>query len=100
MPDDSGAGDAERLEQLPRIPGHVVEVVRNDWLGRTAEADLIGDDNAETRIAQQVDWTAKVEATKVHAMQQDYCAAVRRAGGRHIHVRQTHILAVNRQRQV
>ena len=44
--------DAERLEKLSAVQRHVVEIVRNDGLRRSAEADLVRHHHAEALLAQ------------------------------------------------
>ena len=78
----------------PRVSRHVVKVVGNDRLRRSAVADLIGNDDAEAGLAQNVDRAAKVEAREVVAVQQHHRVTVGGAVRRNIHVRDADVLAV------
>ena len=86
MAHDCGLADAERLQELAAVQGHVVEVIRNDRLGRPPEPDLIRDDDAETFFSKRVDWTAPIEPGEVHAVEEHDGPAVWLALRRHIHV--------------
>ena len=81
MSHDRGLVDAERVQQRARVQGHVVKVVRDDRFRGAAESDLIGHDNAKTCLAQGFDGTTKVEAAKIHSMEQNDGPAVGRPAG-------------------
>jgi len=94
MSDDGRFGDAEGFEELADIRRHVVKVIRDHGLRRTAETDFVRHDYAETFLAQRFDGAAKVEAAEIHSVQQDHGAAVRLSARRHVHIGHAHVLAV------
>ena len=100
MADDHRLVDLQALQNRARVARHVVEVVGNDRLRRSAVADLIGHDHAESFLAQRVDRPAEVEAGEIVAVQQHDRVAVRLAERRHVHERDAHVLSVQRERQV
>jgi len=94
MSDDHGLIDAERLQQLQRIGGHIGERVRNDGFCGAAETDLVRNHDAESYVTQDFDRGLPILTVEVHSMEQDYGVAVRCAGSGNIHVSHSHILVV------
>src|SRR5258708_7362741 len=99
MTDNRGLGDTERLKKFARIQRHVVKIVRNDWLGGTAESDLVRHHHTEARLAKNFDWSTEVKAAKIHSVQQNNSAAIRLARGRDVHVGHANVLSIKRQWQ-
>src|SRR6202044_2904067 len=98
MSDQGEAVDVKTVEQRDRGSRHRVEAISESWLGRLAEADLVWGNHPITRLGQRLDGRLPITGGEISTVQEDDCPSCRRAGGSRVHISETQILALKRER--
>ena len=98
MAEDDGALDSERGQQSVRIRRKLLETVLIALrLGRFAEADLIGSDNAVAVLRKRLDGGFPRRGAEILAVQKHHSVAVRLIR-LHVHIGHVHRLALRGER--